>query len=93
MKEIDNFDAIIPHLEFAENLKSIILVWVVKRNKDGNTEAKGNNKNRTIKSYHFQDLEHLKEKKEEIIALCKEFNCRAYICMNPKPVLNVLFSL
>ena len=40
MKEIDNFDAIIPHLEFAENLKSIILVWVVKRNKDGNTEAK-----------------------------------------------------
>lgn len=93
MKEIDNFSEIIPHLKFADNLKSIILVWVVKRNKDGNTEAKGNNKNRTIKSYHFQDLEHLKEKREEIISLCKEFNCRAYICMNPKPILNVLFTL
>lgn len=93
MKEVDNFDVIIPYLHFADNLKSIILVWVVKRNKDGNTEAKGNNKNRTIKSYHFQSLEHLQEKREEIISLCKEFNCRAYICINPKPILNVLFTL
>lgn len=93
MKEVNNFEAIIPYLKFKENLKSIILVWVVKRNKDGNTEAKGNNKNRTIKSYHFQSLEHFIEKETEIIELCKEFNCRAYICMNPKPILNVLFTL
>lgn len=93
MKEINNFNGVIPYLNFADNLKSIVLVWVVKRNKDGNTEAKGNNKNRTIKSYHFQSLEHFKEKEAEIIELCKEFNCRAYICMNPKPILNVLFTL
>lgn len=70
MKEVNNFDLIVPHLRFADNLKSIILVWVVKRNKDGNTEAKGNNKNRTIKSYHFQSLEHFLDKRDEIISLC-----------------------
>ena len=32
-------------------------------------------------------------KKDEIIGLCQRYHCRAYICVNPKPVLNVLFSL
>lgn len=91
MKEVDNFDAITPYLKFGDN--AIILVWLVLRNKDVDAEIKGSNKNRTIKSYHFQSLEQLNQKKDEIIALCKFCKCRAYICVNPKPLVNVLFTL
>lgn len=93
MIEINNFDNLKHMLDFDEKTKNVILVWIVKRNKDGNTEAKGNNKNRTIKSYHFQKLEQLEDKREEIIELCRKFNCRAYICVNAKPIVNVLFNL
>ena len=91
MIEVDNFDKIRPMLNFDK--KFVYLVWLVKRNKDGNTKAKGNNKNRTIKSYFFQDIDHFDSRKEEIIALCKLFNCRAYICVNRKPVFNVLLEM
>lgn len=91
MKEVNNFDQIKSLLDF--DGKSIYLVWLVLRNKDGNTEAKGNNRNRTIKSYYFQDLKHFEEREQEIIEICKTFNCRAYICLNKKPLENVLFEL
>jgi hypothetical protein len=91
MKEVNNFEQIKSLLDF--DGKSIYLVWLVLRNKDGNTEAKGNNRNRTIKSYYFQDLKHFEERENEIIEICKVFNCRAYICLNKKPLENVLFAL
>ena len=91
MKEVNNFEQIKSLLDF--DGKSIYLVWLVLRNKDGNTEAKGNNRNRTIKSYYFQDLKHFEEREQEIIEICKIFNCRAYICLNKKPLENVLFEL
>jgi hypothetical protein len=91
MKEVNNFEQIKSLLDF--DGKSIYLVWLVLRNKDGNTEAKGNNRNRTIKSYYFQDLKHFEEREQEIIEICKVFNCRAYICLNKKPLENVLFAL
>lgn len=91
MKEVNNFEQIKSLLDF--DGKSIYLVWLVLRNKDGNTEAKGNNRNRTIKSYYFQDMEHFEERENEIIEICKIFNCRAYICLNKKPLENVLFEL
>ena len=59
MKEVNNFEQIKSLLDF--DGKSIYLVWLVLRNKDGNTEAKGNNRNRTIKSYYFQDMKHFEE--------------------------------
>ena len=90
MKEVNNFDVIIPYLNFDN---SIHLVWLVQRNKDGNSCGNKDNKNRTIKSYYFQSLQKLQEKKEEIINLCKQNNCRAYICMNAKPIIKVLFTL
>ena len=93
MIEVDNFENLKHLLNFNDETKNVILVWVVKRNKDGNTEAKGNNKNRTIKSYHFQKLEQLEARREEIVELCRKFNCRAYICVNAKPMVNVLFKL
>ena len=93
MKEINNFDKLRQFLAeettFAtDNKKSIIWIWVVMRAKD-NAE----HKERTIKSYHIQSLDDFDYKKDEIIELCKRYHCRAYICINPKPVLNVLFSL
>ena len=93
MKEVNNFDKLRQFLcndtTFVnDNKKSIIWIWVVMRAKD-NAE----HKERTIKSYHIQSLGDFDYKKEEIIELCKRYHCRAYICVNPKPVLNVLFSL
>ena len=93
MKEINNFDKLRQFLAeettfAADNKKSIIWIWVVMRAKD-NAE----HKERTIKSYHIQRLDDFDYKKDEIIELCKRYHCRAYICVNPKPVLNVLFSL
>ena len=93
MKEINNFDKLRQFLAeettfAADNKKSIIWIWVVMRAKD-NAE----HKERTIKSYHIQSLDDFDYKKDEIIELCKRYHCRAYICINPKPVLNVLFSL
>ena len=91
MIEVNNFEQIKNLIEF--DGKSIYLVWLVLRNKDGNTKAKGNNRNRTIKSYYFQDLKHFEEREQEIIDICKMFNCRAYICLNNKPIENVLFEI
>ena len=93
MKEINNFDKLRQFLAeettfAADNKKSIIWIWVVMRAKD-NAE----HKERTIKSYHIQSLDDFDYKKDEIIELCKRYHCRTYICVNPKPVLNVLFSL
>lgn len=93
MNEINNFDKLRQFLAnettfAADNKKSIIWIWVVMRAKD-NAE----HKERTIKSYHIQSLADFDYKKDEIIELCKRYHCRAYICVNPKPVLNVLFSL
>lgn len=91
MIEVNNFNNISNLLRFDGN--SVYLVWLVLRNKDGNTKAKGNNKNRTIKSYYFKDKDHFESRREEIIALCKTFNCRAYICVNSKPIKHVLYQL
>lgn len=93
MKEINNSDKLRQFLAeettfAADNKKSIIWIWVVMRAKD-NAE----HKERTIKSYHIQSLDDFDYKKDEIIELCHRYHCRAYICVNPKPVLNVLFSL
>lgn len=88
---VNNFETIKNILNF--DGKSVYLVWLVMRNKDGNTQAKGNNRNRTIKSYYFLTKEQLEMRQEEIIKLCDLFNCRAYIGINKKPMNKVLFQL
>jgi hypothetical protein len=82
--EVNNFDRISNLLSF--DGKTIYLVWLVVRNKDKSTELKGNNRNRTIKSYYFTTKEHFESRWDEIIKLCKTFNCRAYIGINGKPL-------
>ena len=89
--EVNNFDRISNLLSF--DGKTIYLVWLVVRNKDKSTELKGNNRNRTIKSYYFTTKEHFESRWDEIIKLCKTFNCRAYIGINGKPLKNVLYTM
>lgn len=88
---VNNFSAIRDLVEF--DGKSVFLVIVVVRNKDGHPEAKGESKNRTITSYYFQTEKELMAKEQEITTLCRAFKCRAYICINKKPQMAVLFSL
>jgi hypothetical protein len=38
-------------------------------------------------------MKHFEERENEIIEICKVFNCRAYICLNKKPLENVFFEL
>ena len=64
---VNNFESIKNILDFNGN--SIYLVWLVMRNKDGNTQVKGNNRNRTIKSYYFISKEQFEARQDEITRL------------------------
>lgn len=88
MIEVNNIEKIKKLLEFDPKKKTIIWVWVAIRAKDNDEHIE-----RTVKSYHIQSLADFEKREQEIMDLCKQHNCRAYICVNPKPVLNVLFSL
>lgn len=91
MIEVDNFAEIHKLLKF--DMEHAYVVELVLRKKDGNTNARGNNKNRTVKSYMFQSEKQWNEAHNEIITLCKALNCRAYISLNRKSVMNILLGL
>ncbi len=91
MIEVDNFEEIRKLLKF--DMEHAYVVELVLRKKDGNTKAKGNNKNRTIKSYLIQSEEQWTDAHDEIITMCKAFNCRAYISLNRKSVMRILLGL
>ena len=82
IKQIKSF------LEFDSKKKTVIWVWICKRAKDNDEHIE-----RTIKSFHIQSMTDFEKHEQEIMDLCKQHECRAYICVNPKPILNVLFSL
>ena len=85
---VNNFKKIKKFLEFNSQKKTVVWVWVCIRAKDNDEHIE-----RTVKSYHIQSMEDFEKRQKEIIKLCREFHCRAYICVNPKPILNILFSL
>ena len=88
MVTINNFKKVAKFLKFDPNKKTVVWVWVAIRAKDNAEHIE-----RTVKSYHIQSLEEFEKRKKEIMKLCREFHCRAYVCINPKPILNILFSL
>ena len=88
MVTINNFKKVMKFLKFDPKKKTVIWVWVAIRAKDNAEHIE-----RTVKSYHIQSLEEFEKRKKEIMKLCREFHCRAYVCINPKPILNILFSL
>jgi len=85
---VNNFKKIKKFIEFHPQKKTVVWVWVAIRAKDNDEHIE-----RTVKSYHIQSMEDFEKRQPEIIKLCREFHCRAYICVNPKPILNILFSL
>lgn len=91
MIEVDNFEEIGKLLKL--DMEHVYVVELVLRKKDGNTQAKGNNKNRIVKSYMFQSEKQWNDAHDEIITMCKAFNCRAYISLNRKSVMNILLGL
>lgn len=91
---VDNFKKIAEILPEAENPKdSMFLIQIVVRHKDGHKDAaKGNNRNRTIRSYQINSKEDLFKREKEIKALCEFFHARAYININPKNTVDVLLK-
>lgn len=77
---IDNFKQIRDFLTFKERTDFYHL-QIMMRKKD-NPEAGSNN--RLIKAYYISSKAHLDAVKDEIIALCKCFNARAYINLGRK---------
>lgn len=77
---VDNFEAFKKMMRF-DNDEEFYFLQILTRKKDGHTESgiNGNNSNRLVKFYCIHSIEELDKKKNEIIALCKTFNARAYI--------------
>lgn len=91
---VDNFNLISGILPEAKNPRdSMFLIQLVIRHKDGHKDAaKGNNRNRTIRSYQINSVKELLSKEKEIKALCDFFRARAYININPKNTVEVLLK-
>lgn len=92
---IDNFDKIIPLLEFPKVDDSFYFVQVLQRKKDHNGVALGgsNNNSRLIKAYQIRSAEHLLVHKEEMIKLAEVFNARVGINLNPRSFEKTAFQL
>lgn len=81
---VDNFDLIIPLLNF-DNPDNFYFVQVIQRKKDHKEENKRlgrNNNARLIKAYYINSLEKLIEHKDEMIKLAEVFNARIGINLN-----------
>lgn len=78
--EINNLNSILKLLEFPCE-HTFYHLQILKRRKE-NPEL---NRNSTvIKTYYITSHEYLENKMEEIIEICKFFNARAYINLNPR---------
>ena len=78
-KVVDNFDQFAEKL-FAQPLEEdeFYFLQVLVRGKDGNAVS-GNNKNRLVRYYTITDRDKFLKIKDEVIALCRVNNARAYI--------------
>lgn len=80
MNPVENFDLIIPLLEFHDK-NDFYIVNILKRKKDQDVPS-NHQSARTIKVYYIKSTEELLSKKDEIISLCEVFNARAGINLN-----------
>ena len=83
----DNFDRVIKFMEFS-NPDDFYFLQIIQRKKDGNETGRGNNGARLIKAYYIRSTQHLLEKKNKIIELCKNNNARAYITVNKRSIIH-----
>ena len=80
MKIVDNFKLFKSVMKF-DSEDDFYFVQILIRGKDGHTEqgVNGNNKNRLIKIYTIKSADHLSRVEDEIKAICRAVNGRAYI--------------
>jgi hypothetical protein len=92
---IDNFDQIIPLLEFPHGEDNFYFVQVLQRKKDhpGTRLGGSNNNSRLIKAYHITSATHLLLHKEEMVKLADLFNARVGINLNPRSFEKTAFQL
>ena len=95
-KIVDNFDLFAEKL-FQTPLKEdeFYFLQILVRGKDGHKTG-GNNKNRLVKYYTIYSPEQLLRYKDEIVAICRVDNARAYVHptkRNAKEVANVAVEL
>lgn len=91
---IDNFNTIIPLLEFPSK-DNFYFVQVLQRKKDHSGERVGgsNNNSRLIKAYYINSVDKLITHKEEMIRLSRLFNARVGINLNPRSFEKTAFQL
>ena len=77
--EINNFEYIKPLLKFGTD--AFYLIQIMQRSKDEGNEGKPGT--RVIRSYYVNTEEYFDSHEEEIKKLCRIFNARAYIRLNP----------
>jgi len=94
MHIVDNFDSIIPLLEFPSR-DNFYFVQILQRKKDhkGIRIGGSNNNSRLIKSYHINSVEKLLIYKEEMVKLSQVFDARVGINLNPRSFEKTAFQL
>jgi hypothetical protein len=92
---VDNFDKILPLLEFPKNGDSFYFIQVLQRKKDhqGVRVGGSNNNSRLIKAYHIDSIDKLLVNKDEMIKLAHLFEARIGINLNPRSFEKTAFQL
>ena len=87
---VDNFEIIKRLLTF-ENEGDCYYVQLLRRQSDDpmidgipDPAYHGNMHSRSIKDYFITSVDHLEQRKDDIIKLCQTFNVRAYIRLNKR---------
>lgn len=81
---VDNFDIIKPLLKFTDH-QDFYFLQLLLRKKDGLDVPNGSdNQRRLVRDYHIMSPEMLDEIKDEVIRICNETGCRAYIRLNKR---------
>lgn len=78
--EVDNFENIKRLLQFDEDGDLFYFIQIMQRKKDGSDIKKNN---RIIMNYYITSLDYLNDREDEIKMLCKIYDARAYIGINP----------
>ena len=96
---VDNFEIIKPLLTF-ENEGDCYYLQLLRRQSDDpmldgipDPTYHGNMHSRSIKDYFITSIEHLEQRKAEIIKICETFNVRAYIRLNKRNYKNISLEM
>lgn len=96
---VDNFEQIRDLLKFEEDGDCYYVQLLRRQSDDPHTDGKadpryhGNMHSRSVKDYLIPSLEYFDKVKEDIIAMCKMFNVRAYIRLNKRTFKSIALEM